>query len=147
MIHHTRFFVRKSTCGVAVICVLAGSLTAGGCSMSGDRGRPSNLYAPKPSPATHYRLGEPRRQTAPYQPVIAPPPRQAVQPAARRWDGTRRRPAYNPAPYRGRMHIVMRGETLYSISRRYGTSLQALARLNGLRSSHLSVGQRLQLPN
>ena len=46
----------------------------------------------------------------------------------------------------GGVHVVQRGETLYSIARRYGTSVQALMQANGLRNPNfIWVGQRLRL--
>lgn len=45
------------------------------------------------------------------------------------------------------VHTVRRGETLYSIARRYGADLQQLAKLNGIgRPFTLSVGKRLKVP-
>jgi membrane-bound lytic murein transglycosylase D len=51
-----------------------------------------------------------------------------------------------PAPdYRS--HRVQSGETLASIARRYGTSVAALQRANGLKSARLlRVGQTLRIP-
>ncbi len=43
-------------------------------------------------------------------------------------------------------HIVAPGETLYSIARRYGTTVEELMRLNGLETFLLKVGQVLLLP-
>lgn len=43
-------------------------------------------------------------------------------------------------------HTVVPGDTLYSIARRYGTTVEELMRLNGLASAELKVGQRLLLP-
>ncbi|MGB8952981.1 MAG: transglycosylase SLT domain-containing protein [Candidatus Aminicenantales bacterium] len=44
-------------------------------------------------------------------------------------------------------HIVRKGETLSAIARRYRTSVQAIARLNGLRRTYLiRPGQRLKIP-
>src|SRR5688572_15120711 len=41
-------------------------------------------------------------------------------------------------------HTVRRGETLYRIARHYGTTYQALQRLNNLpNANHIRVGQRL----
>ena len=46
-----------------------------------------------------------------------------------------------------RTHVVRRGETLYSIARRYGTSVQAIMNANGLRNrNYIWVGQRLTIP-
>ncbi|PZA07603.1 MULTISPECIES: C40 family peptidase [unclassified Meiothermus] len=43
-------------------------------------------------------------------------------------------------------HTVQRGETLFSIARRYGTTVETLMRLNGLSRPNLEVGQVLRLP-
>lgn len=42
-------------------------------------------------------------------------------------------------------HVVVKGETLSSVARRYDTSIDALKRRNNLQSSKLSIGQRLLL--
>lgn len=54
----------------------------------------------------------------------------------------------SPAPTSsGGVHVVRRGENLYSIAWRYGTSVQALSRANGLRNPNfIWVGQRLVIP-
>lgn len=39
------------------------------------------------------------------------------------------------------LHIVQAGETLYSIARRYGTTVQAIQLANGLSSTNIRVGQ------
>ena len=44
------------------------------------------------------------------------------------------------------VHVVRRGETLYSIARRYGTTVGAIMRANNLRSYTIYVGQRLTIP-
>jgi membrane-bound lytic murein transglycosylase D len=41
------------------------------------------------------------------------------------------------------MHRVKRGETLFSIAKRYGTTVALLKEWNGLRSSMIQIGQRL----
>ncbi len=46
----------------------------------------------------------------------------------------------------GGVHVVQRGETLYSIARRYGTTASSLAAINGLSNANLIyVGQRLRI--
>lgn len=48
------------------------------------------------------------------------------------------------APAVGGTYIVQRGDTLFSIARRYGTTVSALAAANGIRNpSLIYVGQRL----
>ncbi len=42
-------------------------------------------------------------------------------------------------------HEVRKGDTLYAIARRYGQELRSLMQLNGLKSSHIRVGQRLRV--
>jgi cell wall-associated NlpC family hydrolase len=43
-------------------------------------------------------------------------------------------------------HTVQKGDTLYSLARRYGTTVDTLMRLNNLRTPDLRVGQVLRLP-
>lgn len=73
---------------------------------------------PKPTPNTQPPFTKP--------PTTAPP--SVVKP-----NGT---PSY---------HSVIAGETLYAISRKYGITVEALKRLNGLTSNDLSVGQQLRI--
>ena len=42
-------------------------------------------------------------------------------------------------------HRVDVGDTLYNISRKYGTSVEALKKINGLTSDLIRVGQSLRL--
>ena len=44
------------------------------------------------------------------------------------------------------VHVVATGETLYGIARQYGLSIEELKSANGLASSLIQPGQRLQLP-
>ena len=46
------------------------------------------------------------------------------------------------------IHIVKKGETLYGISKKYGTTEQELINLNPFLKTHqLSIGEKLQLPS
>ena len=58
------------------------------------------------------------------------------------------RAAALPARTRDATYIVTRGDSLWSIARRHGTSVAALRAHNGLdaKSPHLRVGQQIQLP-
>lgn len=47
----------------------------------------------------------------------------------------------------GNTYIVQRGDSLYSIARRFGTSVSEITRLNNLSGINLSVGQTLVVPN
>jgi membrane-bound lytic murein transglycosylase D len=43
-------------------------------------------------------------------------------------------------------HVVQKGENLFSIASRYGTTVQAIQRLNNISSNNLTIGQTLQIP-
>ncbi len=51
-----------------------------------------------------------------------------------------------PASSQSAFHTVKKGETLFSISQKYGTSVQELSKLNGMKSTGLKVGQKLKVP-
>lgn len=42
-------------------------------------------------------------------------------------------------------YVVVKGDTLYSISKKYNTSVEEIQRLNGLRTTEISIGQELQV--
>ncbi len=42
-------------------------------------------------------------------------------------------------------HLVVKGDTLYSISRKYGLSVDKLKKINGLNSNNLAIGQLLRI--
>ncbi|WP_196890628.1 glucosaminidase domain-containing protein [Aureivirga marina] len=47
----------------------------------------------------------------------------------------------------GKIHTVKKGDTLYSISRKYGgVKVDAIKKLNKLKSSSLKIGQKLKIP-
>lgn len=45
-----------------------------------------------------------------------------------------------------RTHTVRHGDTLYSLAKRYDTSVQKLRQLNNMRSNKLSIGEHLRVP-
>ena len=45
-----------------------------------------------------------------------------------------------------KLHTVSKGDTLYSISRRYDASIQSIQAENGLTGTALSVGQQIRIP-
>ncbi|WP_369992752.1 glucosaminidase domain-containing protein [Winogradskyella sp.] len=45
------------------------------------------------------------------------------------------------------VHIVNKGDTLYSLSKRYNTTVDAIKSLNRLNSNDLAIGQELKIPN
>ena len=42
-------------------------------------------------------------------------------------------------------HIVVKGESLYSISKKYNTTVQKLKSLNNLSDSKIKIGQKLKV--
>jgi membrane-bound lytic murein transglycosylase D len=52
-----------------------------------------------------------------------------------------------PASKSPSVHVVKGGETLTTLAERYGTTVAAIKSKNGLKSSTILVGQRLQLPD
>jgi murein DD-endopeptidase MepM/ murein hydrolase activator NlpD len=56
-------------------------------------------------------------------------------------------PTPSPRPFTT-IHVVQRGETLFKIALLYGSSVEAIARANGITDvSRIQVGQRLIIPN
>ena len=82
------------------------------------------------------------KQPAPQQPVSAPT-NPAEQPTATMIPGAI---VPTPIPLTGRTYSVASGDTLGSIARKFGTTVQAIMEANGLTSDALSVGQVLKIP-
>jgi hypothetical protein len=76
-----------------------------------------------------------RTSSATSKPRSTPPrPRSAAKPAAK------------PPAAKSRSHTIKRGDTLSSLSRRYGVSIQAIKRANGMKSDLLIDGRKLVIP-
>ena len=43
-------------------------------------------------------------------------------------------------------HIIKKGDTLYGLSRKYGASVTAIQRANGLKGTNLRIGRKLLIP-
>lgn len=56
-------------------------------------------------------------------------------------------PSATPTPQSGYItYVVQQGDTLYSIARRYGTTVEAIKAANGLPDNNIHVGQQLRIP-
>jgi LysM repeat protein len=51
-----------------------------------------------------------------------------------------------PAPAATTVHTVAKGDTLTSLAKKYGTTVESLKSANGLRSDTISLGQALKIP-
>ncbi|PHI21412.1 hypothetical protein CEQ90_03165 [Lewinellaceae bacterium SD302] len=100
-----------------------------------DFGTPSPNPAP-PNPPVTEPTDPPYTppSTPPQQPTVTPTPQPTVTP-----------PVTEPPVAATKFHSVVKGDTLYNISRRYGLTVDRLKQLNGLTSNTISIGQRLQV--
>lgn len=101
---------------------------------------------PQPQTRPGYQ-NQPQTYQPPMQPVyvqVPTPVNRAYQP-----------PANNPVIYAtmptvvgaaAGVHSVVKGDTLYSLSKRYGVPLKNLKSANGLSGNIISIGQRLTVP-
>lgn len=86
----------------------------------------SNDYSSSPAPS------KPTYTPAPSKPTYTPAPS---------------KPTYQPAPASsGSSHTVQRGDTLFNISRRYGTTVGAIQSANGLSGDLIRIGETLTIP-
>ena len=44
-------------------------------------------------------------------------------------------------------HIIIKGDTLYSLSKRYNTTVEAIKKINNMNTNDLALGQELIIPN
>jgi hypothetical protein len=56
------------------------------------------------------------------------------------------KPKPKPKPVSSRTHTVKSGDTLYSLSRKYGTTVSKIQSANGLSGTLIRVGQKLKIP-
>ena len=55
-------------------------------------------------------------------------------------------PATQPAPKQQRIHKVVKGDTLFSVARRYGVTVDAIRKANNKTDDTLRVGERITIP-
>lgn len=84
--------------------------------------RPSTTSRPKPKPTVAAASTAPKPKPKPKPTPVKPK---------------------KPAPVK---HTVKSGDTLYGLSRRYGTSVSAIQKANGLSGTTIRLGQSLSIP-
>lgn len=72
------------------------------------------------------------------KPVVQSKPKPVVQAKAK--------PKPTPKSAPSRSHKVVKGDTLYNISNRYGTSVSALQKANNISGTNIRIGQTLKIP-
>jgi 2',3'-cyclic-nucleotide 2'-phosphodiesterase (5'-nucleotidase family)/LysM repeat protein len=114
---------------------------------------PARAADPAPDAAQDREPGPTPQQTKPQQPAPQQPaPQQtAPQQPAPQQPAQQQTAPQQPAPQKPasgqRVHIVKKGDTLWAIARKYGTTWQKLAEINQLENPDLIFpGQRILLP-
>ena len=80
---------------------------------------------------------------APAQDYVAPAPAAPNYTAPAPAPST---PSYASNTTSSRNHTVAKGDTLYSLSRRYGTTVNGIKSANGLSTDLITIGQSLAIP-
>ena len=107
---------------------------------------PAGATAPAPAPAA------PANNVAKTTPQIPAPPvptgkaAESNQPAPAKQESIVVGETKKAAPASTTLHTVAKGDTLTSLSKKYGTSVESLKTANGLRSDAISLGQSLKIP-
>ena len=104
---------------------------------SREKAKPSSPVSPRPNKP----VSKPRPIVASRQKIESNPP---VASSPQRPKPATPKPVAKPKP--ATRHTVVKGDTLYSLGRRYGTSVGAIQRANGLSGTLIKIGQRLRIP-
>ena len=100
-------------------------------------GTSSNPYG-----ATPYGTNAPAANDAPYTPPSAPAVNSSYTPPV---SGGAYVPSYAPVDINAATHTVVRGDTVYNISKRYHITQDNLREWNGLTDNNISIGQNLRV--
>ena len=95
-----------------------------------------------PTPASN---PAPERQVA-QAPAISPTPAPAVQPTVTTVSQPKPKPKPTPPRPTTRSHTVRKGDTLYGLAKKYGTTVSAIQKANALRGTTIRLGQTLKIP-
>ena len=99
----------------------------------------------KPTPAVQQPVTQPQTKPAEQTPVKTQPPVVTQQQPVQNKD---QKPAQTPAATAtSQQYKVSAHETLYAIAKRFNTTVEAITALNNLKSTSLTAGQVLLVPN
>lgn len=108
----------------------------------------TNMFPPLPPPEAF--IPTPTSPPLPLttQETVLTPPTDTqtvvVPPAVTPWSPP---PIVEPPPAAGAEHIVVKGDSFYTLGRKYGVTMRAIAEANpGVNSSRLKIGQKLRIP-
>lgn len=102
---------------------------------------PTQPVVENPVVGTPGAISAPAPSVVPETPKVTAPAPKPVEP----------KPAPKPVPTPAptptvKTHTVAKGESLWAISKKYGTTIDAIKKTNGLKSDSLRVGQKLTIP-
>lgn len=98
----------------------------------------SSAQTQPPAPTKPPVVVRPSRPTPPPVVYNPPPPKPAPARVAPK--------PPKPTPRATRTHQVVKGDTLYSLSRRYATTVEAIQRVNGLKGTTIRLGDSIKIP-
>lgn len=111
------------------------------------RGSPSYQRPPQPAvpetPADPYAFSTPKKTTTSNSPVTTPKKSTASSGSVKRKSSPAKSPAKKTS---GSRYTVAKGDTLYGIARKKGTTVAKIKAANGLSGDLIRPGQSLKLP-
>ena len=144
---NTKLVVLLGSVG-AVHLVAGGLFLAGGCTQE-DPPMPPGIYVPKPHPEP--RSTTPATPETSYQPTTEPAGEPVVyNPEPQKPAETGKKAKTEPAGDSGhgdRVHIVVKGDSLWMLARKNGLTVDELAHYNNLpANTRIKVGQKIYIP-
>lgn len=104
-----------------------------------------SVREPEPAPTQVVRNDTPPPSNNSTTRIVQRPPTQTVQQAPKPKPKPVVKPKPKPQP-RFTYHTVRKGDTLYGIAKRYGTSVSKVQAANGIKGSIIRPGQKLKIP-
>lgn len=102
--------------------------------------RTTKTTKPEPAPAPVVTS----KPTPP--PVVSSKPKATPKPVYKPQPKPKPKPPVKPKPSY-KTHTIVKGDTLYGLSRKYGTSVSSIQKANGISGSNIRIGQTLRIPN